>query len=489
MTATVHRTFSSLLPEGDRHPYRTGAWRPQLREWDDDDLACVEGSIPADLDGLYVRNTENPLVPALERYHPFDGDGMLHAVRLAGGKARYRNRFVPTRALAQELAAGAPLYAGITEDPRRSQHPGWGARGGMKDASSTDVIVHRGRILSTFYQCGDAYAFAAETMAPLGPEPWVPQDTGISAHPKVCEHTGELHYFRYSKQAPYMHYGVVDAHGARVHDVPVALPGPRLPHDMALGRRHVVLNDFPIFWDPDLLQRGVHRPRYDPRLPSRFAVLPRRGRADEVRWFEAGATYVLHFSNVFEDGEELVLDGYAQADPMPRPQPERHGEYAWLMRQIDLASLRPTLRRWRMNLATGACREEDLSPTITEFPTINPRFAGLRNRHVWSMTAPEGWFMFDGILHTDLETGAERVFKYDAGVYASEVAVAPRGESEDDAWIVTYVMDTVRDLSECHIFAARDVAAGPVARLRLPERIASGTHATWASGAALRAPA
>jgi carotenoid cleavage dioxygenase-like enzyme len=486
MTATIRRTWTSLLPQADTHPYRTGAWRPQQREWDAEDLEVVAGAIPPDLDGLHVRNTENPLVPAFDRYHPFDGDGMLHAIRfIKNGAARYRNRVVPTAALARELAAGGPCYAGIAEDPRRSTHVGWGARGGLKDASSTDVVVHRGRVLSTHYQCGDAYAFDPDTMDPLGPEPWVPQDTGVSAHPKVCARTGELHYFRYGKAAPYMHYGVVDHTGARVHDVPIALPGPRLPHDMALSRRFAVLCDFPVFWDPDLLPRGIHRPRFAPAMPSRFAVIPRRGRPDELRWFEARGTYALHFVNAFEDGDELVLDGYAQADPMPRPSPEQHGEHAWLMRQIDLASLRPALRRWRLDLVTGATREEDLSPTVTEFPSIDPRAAGERHRHVWSMLGKPGWFLFDGLLHTDLETGRETSFRYDDGVYCSESPVAPAGS---DTWLVTFVTDTIRDVSECHIFAAHHIADGPVARVRLPERISSGTHAAWAPADQLRAP-
>ncbi len=37
----------------------------------------------------------------------------------------------------------------------------------------------------------------------------------------------------YSTTAPYLHYGVVDAGHHLVHYVPVDLPGPRLPHDMA----------------------------------------------------------------------------------------------------------------------------------------------------------------------------------------------------------------------------------------------------------------
>lgn len=487
MTATITRTWTSLLPADDAHPYRTGAWRPQLREWTADDLEIVAGTLPADLDGLYVRNSENPLVPAFERYHPFDGDGMLHAIRLHGGRASYRNRVVPTEALRHELAAGGPQYAGIAEDPRRSQRPGWGARGGLKDASSTDVIVHRGRVLSTHYQCGDAYAFDPATLEPLGREAWVPQDTGVSAHPKVCPRTGELHYFRYGKTAPYMHYGVVDRAGARVHDIPVALPGPRLPHDMALSERYAIFNDFPIFWDPELLARGAHRPVWRPDMPSRFAVVPRRGRPEDIRWFEARATYVLHFVNAFESGDELILDGYAQQNPMPRPN-KAHGEYAWLMGQVDLHSLQPRLRRWRMNLVTGALHEEDLQASLSEFPSQLARTAGTRHRHVFAMTAPPGWFMFDGLLKTDLETGREQRFTYDPGVYCSEAPLAarPNTAADDDAWLVTFVMDTVRDVSECHVFDARHLGDGPVARVRLPERITSGTHATWADAADLR---
>ena len=39
-----------------------------------------------------------------------------------------------------------------------------------------------------------------------------------------------------------------------------------------------------------------------------------------------------------------------------------------------------------------------------------------------------------------------------------------------------------RDLSECLVFDARDITVGPIARVRLPERVSSGTHSTWAPG-------
>ncbi len=80
----VYGKMLSTLPEYDDHPYRSGPWRPQHIEYDADELQ-VEGDLPGDLYGVYLRNTENPLHPAIVRYHPFDGDGMIHKVSFRDG--------------------------------------------------------------------------------------------------------------------------------------------------------------------------------------------------------------------------------------------------------------------------------------------------------------------------------------------------------------------------------------------------------------------
>jgi carotenoid cleavage dioxygenase-like enzyme len=118
----------STLPDNDDHPYRTGPWRPQTTERRADDCTVI-GELPADLDGVYLRNTENPVHPAMEVYHPFDGDGMVHVVGFRDGKAFYRNRFVRTDGFVAEQTAGRPLWAGLAEDPAKSPtQTGWGAR-------------------------------------------------------------------------------------------------------------------------------------------------------------------------------------------------------------------------------------------------------------------------------------------------------------------------------------------------------------------------
>jgi carotenoid cleavage dioxygenase-like enzyme len=70
-------------------------------------------------------------------------------------------------------------------------------------------------------------------------------------------------------------------------------------------------------------------------------------------------------------------------------------------------------------------------------------------------------------------------------VFASESPVAPRSADEADAYLVTLVSDVETDTSECQVFDAKDITKGPIARVRLPERVSSGTHATWAPRAAL----
>ena len=95
MRVEVVRQYQAKLPENDLHPYRTGAWTPNTVEVDAWELDVIAGEIPRELSGVYLRNTENPLFDSMMgRYHPFDGDGMIHGTHFADGKASYRNRFV-----------------------------------------------------------------------------------------------------------------------------------------------------------------------------------------------------------------------------------------------------------------------------------------------------------------------------------------------------------------------------------------------------------
>jgi carotenoid cleavage dioxygenase-like enzyme len=483
MTVELKHTFEPGLPPGDTHPYRSGVWRPQHREFDAWDMP-VEGKIPTDLSGVYLRNTENPLFEPIKRYHPFDGDSMLHSISFGNGEARYTNRFVRTEAFLAEQKAKQSLWAGITEHPSNAiADHGWGARTMMKDNASTDVIVHQGRALASFYQCGELYALDPVTLEDLGQTKWngfFPPE-GVSAHPTLDEITGELMFFNYSAEAPYMHYGVVSSEGELTNYVDIALPGPRLPHDMAVTENWSILNDLPLFWDPDALADGYYSNRFDRDLPSRFALIPRHGSTDDIRWFEADPTFVLHWSNAYEDGDEIVLDGFFQHNPtaraVTRQEPGLKG-----FETLDMNVLQARAHRWRFNLKTGATTEEQMSERCSEFPMINGRYVGRRNRYTYNAICAQGLFAFTGLIKHDLETGTEEIINMPEGVYVSETVMAPRegSSAEDDGYLITFASDVINDVSYCLILDAARPNEGPVAKIQLPERISSGTHSTWA---------
>jgi carotenoid cleavage dioxygenase-like enzyme len=462
------------------HPYLNGAWTPLLEEVNATELEVIEGTIPADIDGVYLRNTENQVHQPLGRFHPFDGDGMVHRIDFRNGEASYRNRFVRTRCFAAEQEAARSLWGGLADPAQLSERPGFGAHGALKDSSSTDIVVHAGRALSTFYQCGEAYCLDPETLEQTGVAGWVPLD-GVSAHAKSDERTGELLFFNYSKHAPYLHFGVVDRENRLTRYVPVVLPGPRLPHDMAFTENFAILNDMPLFWDAELLKRNVHAVRRHEDFRTRFAIVPRRGDAP-VRWFEAAPTYVLHWVNAYEDGDEIVLDGYFQEDPMPKPRGDAPPGFEHMMAYLDAHSFKSKLHRWRFNLRDGSAREERLDDRVLEFGMINQRFAGRKYRYVYSTTTKPGWFLFDGLVKNDVQTGESWTYPFGAGRYGSETPFAPRlgSRKEDDGYLVSFVTDENDGTSECILLDAARIQDGPVCRIALPHKLCSGTHSCWA---------
>lgn len=480
---TLVRTYTSDLPADDAHPYRTGAWRPQKVEHTSRNLR-VTGTIPRELNGVHLRNTENPLFTAIGRYHPFDGDGMIHMMSFSEGEVEYRNRFVQTDGLRAEMETGHALWAGLAEPPSRSLRDGKCARGQMKDASSTDIVVHAGVALSSFYQCGDLYCLDPHTLEDLGKETWrgAFPTAGVSAHTKVDQRTGELLFFNYQTTAPFMHYGVVSPERELTHYVPIELPGARLPHDMAFTPNYSILNDCPLYWDSELMTRGIYATRYHRDSPMRIGIIPRYGQSAEIRWFECRPTFVLHWINAWEEGDEVVLDGYFEDDPSPRVESDATVD-ARMFRFLDLHSMQSRAYRWRFNMRTGAVSEGYLSDTITEFGMIAQEQAGLPYRYVYSVVPTKGMFTFDGLIKHDVHTGREERMLFGDGVFGSETVVArkPDARDEDDAWLITFTSDVSNDTSHCVVYDAKGLSSGPVATIELPERISSGTHACWAA--------
>jgi carotenoid cleavage dioxygenase-like enzyme len=476
------------------NPYLHGPYAPTVHELSRDGLE-VEGELPADLVGAYFRNGPNPAYQPKNRYHPFDGDGMVHAVYFNGGTASYRNRWVQTEALAQERGSGRSVSPGVMGPFDYSVSPF-----GIKDTSNTDLVYYRKELITLWYNAGNPYGLDGHSLDTRRPfEVAGRHHRRLSAHSSVDWTTGEFLFFDYGDEPPFMTYGVADASGRLLHETAVELPGPRLPHDMGYTENYMVLHDLPFFHDIEVLRQHHMRVlTFHRDIPTRFGIAPRypqeKGNGD-VQWFECEPCYILHTTNCWEDGDWVIMDGCRSINPMPDASDDV-GELAHMLAYMRLEA---NNYRWRFNLRTGEVREGDLDDLNTEFNKMNMHYKGIRSRYAYHQRIPllhEGGhtLRFTGLVKYDNDTGRRWEWDYGPGVFGSEAAFAPRAgatreDREDDGYVITLVSDSKDWKSWCLVFDARDIEQGPIARVRMPQRVPYGFHATWARGEDLFAPA
>ena len=107
-----------LYQDPSRNPYLMGNFAPVKEEHEAYYISNKEitGKIPTDISGVYLRNGPNPkYIPANGRQHWFDGDSMIHAMRIKNGTLQYSNKFAMTDRIKHELERGEPCNVRVGE--------------------------------------------------------------------------------------------------------------------------------------------------------------------------------------------------------------------------------------------------------------------------------------------------------------------------------------------------------------------------------------
>jgi carotenoid cleavage dioxygenase-like enzyme len=415
----------------------------------------VEGDIPAELDGWYLRNGPNPRQTTA---HWFTGDGMIHGVRIEGGRAAwYRNRWVRTDSFEKPFP---PYNADGTRNLRSS-------------VANTHVVNHAGKTLALVesslpyeitndLQTVGAYDFGGKLV------------DSMTAHPKICPTTGELHFFGYGNIfEPHVTYHRADANGELTINRPLDVKALTMMHDFGLTVEHVVFMDLPIVFNLDIAtQRGADMPyRWDDSYGARLGVLRRDDPFGPVRWFEIDPCYVFHVANAYDattagGGKSIMLQAV---------------RYPELWRNSSGFDTDAVLWSWTVDLDTGTVTERQLDDRPVEFPRIDDRLAGLPARYAVSVGTNK-------LLRYDLDTGSATEHPFgtaSAPGYPGEAVFVPSATGpadEDNGWYLGYVYDPDRDGSDLVIIEASDLAGKPVARIKLPQRVPYGFHGNWITG-------
>jgi carotenoid cleavage dioxygenase-like enzyme len=441
-------TISTLFGTGDY--FKRDNYAPVTDELTEFDLP-VEGAIPAELDGWYLRNGPNP---RQANAHWFTGDGMIHGVRIEDGRAAwYRNRWVRTDSFDEDF----PLYNAD------------GTRNLRSSVANTHVVNHAGKTLALVesslpYEISNdletlgAYDFGGKLV------------DSMTAHPKICPTTGELHFFGYGNIfQPHVTYHRADANGELTINRPLDVPGLTMMHDFALTAAHVVFMDLPMVFNLDVAMKGDgDMPfRWSDDYGARLGVLRRDDPFGEVRWFDIDPCYVFHVANAYEtntaSGTRIILQAV---------------RYPSLWRDSGGFDADGVLWSWTIDLQTGTVTERQLDDRAVEFPRIDDRLATLPARYAVSVG--------DGrLVRYDLNTGdaIEHIFGTAASPGGPGEAVFVPSTSgpadESSGWYMGYAYDPARDGSDLVIIDASDFAAQPVARIKLPQRVPHGFHGNW----------
>lgn len=428
-----------------------GNFAPVFDEVESSNLE-VRGSIPAALDGRYVRNGSNPLDG--DSGHWFFGDGMLHSVRLGGGRAMsYRNRWVRT---------------GFFEG---NGMPGL-MPGGANNPSNVSALYHAGRLLSSG-EVGLPFEIDPSDLSTIGAHDF---DGGIdqsfTAHPKIDPATGYMHFFGYwFFGEDLLLYHVADETGNLVHTERVPVAASTMIHSFAITEQDVVFWEAPVLFDIDAAIAGEAIPfEWDASYGARIGVMPLGGPASEIRWVEVDPFYVFHEVNAYREGNDVVVDVCWHPDMFA-------GE------DLIGGSGGDVVKRWRINTAGAQLthREETITDRLFELPSHDRRFSGRRNRHGWFAETRDNpqTVDFAGVGHIDFQTGAVTAWDPGRSCHAGEAFFVPGDVGEGEGWLLSFVYDDGADQTVLAILDALDVASGPIAEVVLPQRVPYGFHGVW----------
>ena len=427
----------------DKPSWLSGNWAPT--EVESTAIALrVDGSIPPELNGRYLRVGPNPV--SGNSPHAFLGDGMVHGIKLSGGNVEwYRNRYVRTPHQADPNAN----YFAHFNDLRYS-------------LANTHVIGHAGRVfaleeLHLPYQLDDelntlgAYDFDGKLAG------------SMTAHPKICPQTGEMLFFGYALKPPFLTYHRVSRDGHLVQSEPITVGAATMMHDFNITENYVIFMDLPVLWGGEM--NGGLPVRWSDEYGARLGVMPRTGSDADIRWFEIDPCYVFHPMNAYESGDEIVIDVC-------------RSEHKFKVGAPQSPSL---LHRWSINLRTGNVSETPLDDQSVGFPRISDDRVGRPYRYGYTLQADDNVdIVGKRYLKYDLQTGNSEAIDIPGRLGGEPVFVPAAGASaEDDGYLLTFVQNMADGVSEFLILNASQPSQGIIARVELPVRVPFGFHGSW----------
>lgn len=424
----------------------------------------VEGTLPADLNGMYVRNGPNPMFPPITYTYPFDGDGMLHALTFNNGTVSYRNRWVETKGLIAEKKVGRAIYGGFKMPipPDLKLIGADGDSGPVKNGAFIHIIQHNKKLIA-FYESNIAYE-VMQNLETIGP--WCPRGAAIpfhvNAHTRFDPNTQTLFAFTYDFAQPYLKYFEINPNGEVTKTVPIVDSRPSMIHDFVVTKNYVIFFDCPALFDFQNPMKGILS--WKPDLGVKIIIINRNTHAITI--LETETFFVYHLANGFEMDNEIMID-YVRYDKF------YFGD--------ETATAQPKLYSAIINLSNRTIKHVQCLDYVVEFPRINDNFNTCQHRFIFMPTVYKKQGEFNAVLKYDRIKQTTTIHDFGKNAEIGEAVFIPKqnADTEDDGYIGIYVYDIQTQKSEFVLLNAQKVEEKPVARIFMPQRVPHGLHGNW----------
>ena len=448
----------------------------------------IEGHVPSFIRGTYYLNGPARFELAGVRYrHWLDGDGMVCALRFEEDRISFTNRFVRSRKFTAEEQAGSPIFrtfgTAFAGDLLKRRIM-------LESPINVSVYPYRDSLLA-FGEQGLPYELDPLTLETLGEVNFrgaLNDVSPFSAHPKFDHKTGEMFNFgvAFSASDPLLHFYRFDEQSTLVYRRRLPLDYPCSLHDFGLSQSFAIfyLSPYLLNMRSLVVERRtlMESLEWEPEQGSRLLVVSRETGAP-IASLLIGSRHCLHFINCFEADNLLSVDVLE----LERPIYDQYQTIPDLF--TDVCEGQPV--RYVVDCAAGKLSEKlaldyRLAP---DFPSIDKRQAARPYKDFWmlgiSSTGQLGRKFFDQLVHVSWNSdSASDIYHAPPEHYlAGEPILIPDPSRKGAGSIVCQIFDARKVESFFAIFDALNVAAGPVARLRLETPIHLGFHATFAAAA------
>jgi len=456
-------------------------------------LSVRSGTLPTDLSGVFLRVGPNPAHwPPKKCTHIFDGDGMVHSVRIDGGQATYSCAFMETERWKVEQQLGSEWFV------RLGEIHGWS---GLAKILFNSLSSNKLTGLMT-YETSTANTAVAFT--PDG-RLWALNESGfpfrfqldrsgcpnslgfdtlkgslkdsMSAHPKFDQRTGETFFHGFTPGGGTFYVGRI-FDGEVTDRVELAVPD-GFHHDIFITENYVVIVDGSMTFEPQSVVEGGPLWNFTSQRKLRFGVWPRSAgkmTAESFTWIEADeAAEIVHTLHAYEEDGKIILWA-----PLAR---ELKGATSFVLGDIGPCRMHRVI----IDIAKTSVQIQEVpgSDLHTEFPRIRDDGVGRRVRYGYSAVQGDGEFDFVGIAKWDFEAcRLEAVIHFPTGVIGGEPIFIPSAKStatdhDDHGYIGMFLWHSELGTSTFVLYDARTMSPQPVAELEMPRRVPMGFHARW----------